>query len=358
MEIRKIAIKELEGFIRSEAFRSFPDKPITPMRVASQVNNPRAYPDDIVLYMLFKEKKLVAYRTLVSDFVFLNTEKVRFAWCSGNWVHPGYRRQGFSYMLLNEAYNDWNGKLMFTNYAPASLNLYLKSGLFKEIYRHEGARFYLFPKTRKLIGGRRKILKPVLFFPDSLIYLFMKCRLVFFKEGRAGDYNFIEKKGFDEECLEIAENRKNEYLFLRGKNEFQWIFGYPWISGTDNRFVKDYRFSSYSEDFNYKTVKVGKGGKTEGFFLFSVRDGHLKTLYFFMPELCFPEAASWLTNYCVRNSISYMTVNNSQMGSLLRSSRSPFLRIKEYGQAIYSTFEIKSSEKKKIQDGDGDVVFT
>ncbi len=118
MEIKKIRLSELEEFANSTQFQSFENKPITTFRVASQIKNPRAQPNDYVLYMGFVDDKLVAYRTLFGDHITKQGKTIRFGWCSGAWVHPGFRKEGFSTLLLNEAFDDWEGKLMFTNYAP------------------------------------------------------------------------------------------------------------------------------------------------------------------------------------------------------------------------------------------------
>ena len=100
-EIEKIRLKELAGFVESETFQQLEIVPVTPGRVKSYLNNPAAKPDDVVLYLVFKNKKLVAFRSLFAGVVFNGKEQIRFAWCSGNWVHPDFRRKGFAQLLLN-----------------------------------------------------------------------------------------------------------------------------------------------------------------------------------------------------------------------------------------------------------------
>ena len=55
---------------------------------------------------------------------------MRFAWLSGNCVDPEFRRKGFSTRLLQQAEALWDGRLMYTNYAPASKAVYDRTGQF------------------------------------------------------------------------------------------------------------------------------------------------------------------------------------------------------------------------------------
>ena len=135
LEIKKIRLKELNDFVKSEMFNQFEILPISPERVKSYINNPKAKPEDVVLYLGSINNALVAFRSLFAGELISDDLKTRFAWCSGNWVAPEFRRKGFSEQLLKEAYSDWSGKLMFTNYAPNSENLYLKTGWFHSIYK-------------------------------------------------------------------------------------------------------------------------------------------------------------------------------------------------------------------------------
>ena len=106
MEIKKIKLSGLEEFIKGEQFRLLKDKPISSFRQLSQVHNPHGQKNDIVLYLGFIEEKLVAYRSVFGDYIFKSEKKTRFAWCSGNWVHPDHRRKGLSKLLLYEALKD------------------------------------------------------------------------------------------------------------------------------------------------------------------------------------------------------------------------------------------------------------
>ena len=357
-EIKKILLNELEDFVKSEMFQKLAVIPITPARAESYLKNPRGRADDVVLYLGFIEDKLVAFRSLFADSVFIGEEQIRFAWCSGSWVHPAFRREGHSKQLLTQAYSDWNGKLVFTNYAPESEKLYVKTGWFKPIHQFEGVRCYLFPKTRKLVAasGKNKLVRLIFCLADFFIKIISLVKINFFKPKEKPDFWFEEMDFPDSECYRRIQQNAKKFLFKRGEEELKWIFGNPWISTAGKQFKERYPFSSFSKEFYYRTVKIFRLNRFAGFFIFSVREGHLKTLYFQIEEGTEKGIAAYLKRFCTENKLEIATVYNSEVAGALFKQKFPFLRVKKTGQKIYSTFAVPG--KYNFQDGDGDVFFT
>ena len=360
LEIKKIRLSELESFVQSETYRQFTTIPITVMRAKSYIRNPNAKPTDVVLYLGFLNGQLVAFRSLFADIIQCDDEPIRFAWCSGNWVHPDFRRKGFSEQLLHEAFSDWNGKLMFTNYAPNSEKLYLKTGKFQPVYHFQGFRGYLFPKTLKLlpVAGKNHVTKLVFSLIDLVISIFSNIRILFFKAKTNPKIRFETVQIPDEECYKVIGDNPSNYLIHRGKEELKWIFRFPWISADEKTNSEKYPFSSYSNSFEHKTVKVFIDNDFVGFFIFSIREGHLKTLYFSLPDGLDPEIAGFLKQFCVAHKIEVITVYKYEIAQQLLAQKFPFLHAKNYGQKIYSSFEITNNKNLLFQDGDGDVIFT
>jgi GNAT superfamily N-acetyltransferase len=360
LRIEKIQLKDLESFMQSETFQEFATIPITVLRTKSYLNNPHGHPEDVVLYLGFIEKQLVAFRSLFADRIFSDNEPIRFAWCSGNWVHPDFRRKGFSEQLLNETYTNWNGKLMFTNYAPNSEKLYLKTGMFQTIHQFQGFRGYLFPKTRKLIQSANKnwVTKFVFSAVDKIIEVFSSMRILFFKSNQNPDFEFKPIQFPDAECYKLLQDNRKNHIFGRGEEELKWIFQFPWISKERQPAAEKYPFSSFSTSFYYQTVKIFRKNEFKGFFIFSVREGHLKTLHFNVFNGIERELADYLKRFCAEQKIEVITVYKNELAKQLFKRNFPFLRTKKYGQKIYCSFEIKNRANLQFQDGDGDVIFT
>lgn len=360
LDIKKIKLGELESFVRSKAFMNFETVPITTLRVDSYINNPAALQNDIVLYLGFTNDKLVAFRTIFAGQVNSESEPVRFGWCSGNWVHPEYRRKGFSEKLLNEVFHDWDNRLMFTNYAPNSEQLYLKTGRFQVIHQFQGFRGYMFPKTRKLLPNAIKNAFSRAFynFLDIVISIISLARTMFYIYKINPDIKFESIKYPDETCLKFMEQNQSALYFLRRKTELNWIFQYPWMTNNEEDLDAKYPFSSFSEDFRYQTVKIYNKNKFAGFFMFSVRNNHLKTLHFEIPAELNNEITAFIKNYCISQKIEIATVYNFNIGSALLKRKFPFLYAKKYGQKIYSSFLVNQNLPHSFQDGDGDVFLT
>lgn len=356
LTLRKIQLHELEDFVNSKTFREFEFVPISPIRAKSYIKNPHALPDDIVLYLGFIENRLIAFRSLFADVVNSDDKQIRFGWCSGSWVHPNFRRQGFSTQLLEEAYTDWNQKLMFTNYTPNSEKTIQKTGWFKTVHQFEGARVYLFPKTKKLISKANSNRLFELFFSliDIFIWLYSSIRLRFFTDEINAQVKFENLDFPDEQCYQLL----NKKSINRGKKELQFIFDNPWISSQKSEIANRYPFSTYSDSFYYKTVKVFSEDKFLGFFIFSVREGHLKTLFWNLPDGLEEEIARYLKVFCKNNKIEMASIYKKELAAELFKRKYPFLRLKKYGQKVYCTFELERSRKIEFQDGDGDVIFT
>jgi len=238
--------------------------------------------------------------------------------------------------------------------------LYLKSGKFQAIHQFQGFRGYLFPKTTKLVkfAGKNGLTKFVFSVIDILIAFVSTTRIWFYSEKQNPDIRLEELEFPDEECYNILQNSTSKFLFNRGGNELKWIFQFPWISDDKNFASGKYPFSSFSKSFSYHTIKVFFKNRLVGFFIFSVREGHLKTLHFNLPSGIDREVAAFLKHFCVSQKIEVVTVYKTELAQQLFAQKFPFLRTKKYGQKIYSSFEIRDIENFLFQDGDGDVVFT
>lgn len=360
LEVKKIRLNALESFVQSEMYRQLLHIPITQARVKSYIHNPHAKPEDVVLYLGFIDEQLVAFRSLFAGTFQTKNKKIHFAWCSGNWVHPNFRRKGFSEKLLTEAFTDWSGKLMFTNYAPNSEKLYLKTGWFQSIYQFDGIRGYLFPKTQKLVQAANKnnSTKFLFLIVDYFITIGSTIQLWFFKARLNPKFKFETIETPDKQCYEFIQNIKTDYPFNRNKKELKWIFRFPWISSNKDAQTNKYPFSSYSNSFSYHTIKIFIEKEFVGFFIFSVREGHLKTLYFNVNRDIEKEIANFLKQFCKKYKIEIITVYNFKVAKQFFERKFPFLRVKKYGQKIYSSFKINGEKEYLFQDGDGDIMFT
>ncbi len=359
-EIIKIRLGELETFCRSDLYRQFSTVPITPSRTASYIDNPHGNPEDVVLLLALLNRNLVAFRSLFAGVVFVENKNIRFGWCSGSWVDPEFRRKGLSQLLLKEAYSTWEGRLMFTNYAPESESLYLKTGWFKPVHQFEGARGYLFAKTSRLVplATKNTVVKRFFKLSDFFAGIISRLMILFYRYRKPENTSFELLEKPDEESFRFIESFGKNYFFHSEEKVISWILDSPWISENNRKYKNKYPFSACSDSFYYRTVKLFHNKELAGVSLFSVREGHLKTLFFWLPPQFEAEMADFLKAFTTKHKLEMLTVYHNGIAKKFLAHKFPFLYIKATGQKIYSSFDIPGTGNYEFHDGDGDRAFT
>ncbi len=352
-ELQIISHSELRAFRDSKLYRDLNEKPVSVERLESYINNPHAGPDDKVLYMLVLDNRLIAYRTMLPDDLH-GGKTEHFAWCSGNWVHPEHRRKGYSQHLLNQAMQDWNGNLMYTNYAPASHALYQKTRDF-HLYSHkEGNGFYLYAKTRELLRHRvANGLLPLLYIADVCIRIAAALKSAVSNPGK-NRWNVEVKSKPDKEFFRVFDARR-KVCFVRGASDLKWILEHPWVKEKQQN--QAYFFSHKAKRFFYRFILMQHKGETTGFAMLQYRDGRLKVPYFQVGSGGHTELAIYLVKFCKKHKISLMIIFDPVLSEAVSMVKNPFLHKKSKTQNIYASWE-PSCKHPLVSDGDGDYVFT
>lgn len=352
-KIQKVSISKLEIFFQEKMLLSQSVLPISPSRVKSYCNNPRAKSDDVSLYFIEFENRIIAFRTVWADEIQLDEELVRFGWCSGNWVADDFRRRGLSTLILQEMYSDWNGKLMFTNYAPESLAGYLKTGLFTLQCERTGMRFYLNTNLAKLYANRANsgLKKAAVWLANKTFFSSYLIKRMIFKSQPMDHFKIDEQRQFSAGYSFVGKAS----LFNRGEKEFAWIFNCPWLV-KDDGVPSSYPFSWKVKDFEYCFVSINSQ-HAECSFVISIKNGTVKLLYWHATVEHHELIAKWLVNFSHRNKVKLLTVLDDQMAGAIKRIRNPFVWSRTFSMNIYSTFSFEDN-KNKVFDGDGDYIFT
>ena len=362
-EVKKIKISELLDFVNSKEYLQFKNKPISKLRALSYINNPRAEKDDVVLFMAFEKNELVGYRTIFADKIFINNTEYKFGWLSGNWVLPKKRRTGISKLLLNEVLKDWNEQLMFTNYAEASRNLYLRSGKFNEAVSKSGLRMYLNLNLAHILPPKSnlfKTLKPCLICFDFCFNIFNNLRLqILNKSINKPKLDYIETESINSEISKYLSNNHHKIFFKRNTEEYNWIEKYPWI--TEQKQEINYNFSQYAKDINRTYISIKLNNKLVGFLILFKRNSILTIPYFHLNNEHIYDAVLYLKQYMIKNNIAYFTTYIPQLVTEFNKPQKIFLKKKQQKTNYYacnSLFNNISDLKNiELQDGDGDMSF-
>ncbi len=369
MDVNVYTLQELASHVLPILSDNTRVTPLSPLRLDSYLHNPRAAEADPVLFELHIDNQLVAYRTVLPD-LFYDSEgrPQRFAWLSGNWVDPQYRRQGLSTRLLKQVVEHWEGRLIYTNYAPASRAVYDKSGQFRLLAGRTGYRFYLRSAAHELLKERSGDLA-LLKAGDGLINRFREGRLSRFQpvddsQCRVEIYDALsgkeEGKG-KEEVEAMVKRLQQGSLFGRDGTIFDWILQYPWITEQKGEPV-NYHFSYSASRFknivlHFTLPVTGK----QGLLWMTLHNNRLTVPYLFYEEISLlPLMARTVLHTMIRNNCTHTTVRDPGLQQQLKAYRKWFLLIRRMPQLIFAHNKLLDliPAGRKIHDGDGDVVFT
>ncbi len=356
----------MENFVHSKIFYRFSNLPISLFRSLSYLENPRAASDDVVLCFATENSEIVAYRTLLPDFCFLGEKIEKFAWISGSWTQPNFRRQGISKELLKVALESWDEKLMFTNFAPESQKLYENSGKFLKIKTLNGKRFYFRFVFSEVLPPRFPFLKkisPVLSATDFILNFFNNFYFLlkdFFTQKPNFHFEFVNN--FDNELKNFVKSQNENELFKRSISEFQWIKNFQWVisSPFKDSLQEKYYFSSFAKKFFYYFVKIrNEKNELTAFLFISLKNNRLTLPYVYFLEESKQLIVDFLFYVALKTRISIFTVYQISLIKEFSAQKSGAIFSKNISQTFYASEKLASQMNDfSVQDGDGDCVFT
>lgn len=361
MELRSYTLEELASQVVPDFKGHEGIVPLSPPRLASYLENPRAERSDRVLFVIRHEGRLVAYRTLLPDCFYDGAgQPRRFAWLSGNYVIPDFRRQGLSTRLLQLAVEQWGGKLMYTNYAPDSKAVYDQTGAFPLLVRRNGKRFHLRSASGELLGSRLGG-KGLMQAGDRLLNHIREGKLRKFDPVDPSRCRMERITSFDPEVSHLIAHSLENSLFRRDAGIFSWILDHPWVTGPGAEPL-NYHFSYRARKFENILWKCSLPGERGlGLLWLVVHDRKLSAPYLFSsgPEL-YPMLARQLIHTMITTGCAYATIRHTELLPRLMEHKAWFLAIRPMPQLLFSHQELAGlvPAGRGIQDGDGDVVFT
>jgi GNAT superfamily N-acetyltransferase len=361
MEERSYTLEELDSHLKKKHTGHDSPVPFTPLRLSSYLQNPRAEPSDHVLFEMYDGNKLIAYRTLLPDcFYDQKGDRHRFAWLSGNYVVPAYRRKGISTRLLQLAEARWEGHLMYTNYAPQAKAVFDKTGQFQLLLERDGSRFYLRAASSDLLKERVQ-LGPVLGWGDQVVNAIRETKLSRFDLGEVPGSNISRITAPDRQLQELIDASSEGSLFRRDVDIFSWILQHPWVTN-ENVESLPYQFSYMADRFENILFKIELAGdEGYGMLWLILHNRKLSAPYLFASnEKVYPHMARTFMQTMIGMKVAYATIRNPFLERELRSYQKWFLSIRNMPQQVFvhQMLAGRVPSEFTFQDGDGDVVFT
>lgn len=336
MHIEEFTIGQLGEFVTSQRYKQQNVLPITVHRAISQIKNPRARREDVVLIVAFDETdQIVAYLGALPDLIRGNYRVVwNSCWYADTSVH-----RSIALPLFIAFIKRWQSRILMQDLTAHTKKIIEKMPYFSFVRQMEGARiFFKFYFSDILSNKYHSLLKFrfLLELIDSILNAFISVRQFLWKifHHLPIDVRITEVNQIDSQTeLFLEKNNINE-LCKRGKEELDWICENPWIilkTKMHESQVGKYYFSSTAKSFSYKKLKIIRGNNLICFYILKERNQHFEVPYMYCGNADLTDSIKALKNYLINQKARSFTYFNSQ---LVQNS---------FGQGIPSIY------KKKLQ---------
>jgi hypothetical protein len=365
VETKSYTKQDLLEFIHSEQFSRLNKIPVTKHRAFSQINNPRASNDDIILVAQYDKNKLIGYLGILPDFVFYKNETIsqKVGWLSCFWVEEQYRSQNYAASLFLSAFNAWGQKILITNIVPGLEPVYRKTGFFKPTKFKDGLRCYLRFNLAEMLPPKGEPFKSLTFLlraVDGMLNILGDLRFLFKAKFRPVQIKIEYINHFDEFSERFIISHIKDNWNRRSKTELEWIIRNPWIIEgvqTDLNGSR-YYFSSFSKRFFYQILKItDHQNKIKGITFICVRNNSLTVPYIFADPDCFDIIAKVLTDTMIYLKLNIITTFNKELIKTLNNISFPFLFKKKQSKTYFISKDLEPVNELDFQDGDGDCAF-
>ncbi|MCA1746613.1 MAG: hypothetical protein LC655_02880, partial [Bacteroidales bacterium] len=255
----------------------------------------------------------------------------------------------------------WQGKLMYTNYAPASKAVYDSSGAFTQFMVRPGKRYYLRSALSTLHKERFRP-KVLLEFTDNVvnsIHDLLSDNSMQFPLPPDTSAEQIETLDPTTKAI-IAENNEGS-LFGREAEEFEWIHSFPWVTeNSKQNYPGQYHFTREVSAFKNLWYRIEHKTETAFLWITVVNDKMSVPYFLYSHPMQVVAARQLILKEMVNNDCAYVTIRHPELGPVLGTRKNPFILSRNMPQLYFahSSFADEIPADKKVHDGDGDCVFT
>ncbi len=361
METISFTKSSLEEFIHSDKFDQLVNLPISKLRAISQINNPRAKVDQVLLVAQFDENKTVGYLGILPDEIYIDNQTHIVGWLTCFWVDEEYKSQNVAANLFLRAIRAYNKNIFITNIVPRLEPVYQKTKLFFPTVYKTGFRGYFRFNLAEILPPKKSVfqkIKPLLQLGDALLNTITDIRFVWNKQKHLGNFEYVKSTDAISEEFFI-KHQKNNWI-KRTKKEINWILQYPWLKqGEDTeQLATRYYFSCIEKAFETKVVQF-KNDKDEIIVLviLNIKNKQLTVPYLLAEPKDFPLLSSFIFNLMSSERLTMFTSYHTEFCNYLTIIKTPFLFSKEMKKPYFISKKFEGLQNLNFQDGDGDCAF-
>nr|WP_315035307.1 GNAT family N-acetyltransferase [uncultured Chryseobacterium sp.] len=357
MQLKTFNRKELEDFISSGDFLQYDFLPITRQRALSQIRNPKIYDDQTLLILAFDNEKLIGYVGCFPDYFLIDGRKIRYIWLSTLYADPEFRKKRPAKALLKKVFEEYEGKVVITEFTREAEALYNIVGTFEYIFPKEGKRYYFRTDATEIIPEKKpkmKQLKPLFQVLDVVANSFISLKNLLIKKP---DFHYEVLNRIDDESAGFINN----FPCHRTAQEINTFIDNPWV--LEGEKDKKYFFSSYAKTFKYFWIKIfDENNKLSTCLLLQLRDGYLKIPYIFT-QTDQDRIILFLNYFIAKNKVKALTCYQTELNEAIKNAKS-FPKIHERDFKREYLFhkqllkDLPDDFDPHFQDGDGDCMMT
>ena len=363
METISFTKESLYQFIYSERFAKLINVPISKHRAISQINNPRADEDDVLLVAQFDEDKTVGYLGILPDYIFIDEGKKKIGWLTCFWVDERYKSHNIAANLFLRSIRAYNKNIFITNIVPWLEPVYQKTNLFFPTKYKIGFRGYLRFNLSEILSSKNTFFKkvtPLLVVTDLLLNALADLRFRFNKKELVKEINYDYVASLNEIPDDFIKIHSANNWNRREKTELNWIIKNPWlIEGVEkDKVASKYYFSFISRQFFTQTVKFfDNSNNLVGLLMINVRNNNLTVPYLFCDKDNFNAVAKFIIYTMINLKLNMVTLFHEDFSTYFHQIKTPFLFKKNIKKTYFISKEQSAVNNLNFQDGDGDCVF-
>lgn len=363
MEIISFTKESLHQFIYSESFDKLINIPISKHRAISQINNPRADKDDVLLVAQFEENKTVGYLGILPDYIFIGERKEKIGWLTCFWVDEKYKSHNIAANLFLRAIRAYNKKIFITNIVPWLEPVYQKTKIFLPTKYKFGFRGYLRFNLSEILSSKNTFFKkiyPLLKIIDCLLNALIDLRFILNKVEKVKDINYDYVVTLDEISDEFIKKYSTNNWNRREKIELKWIIENPWlIEGIEkDKKASKYYFSYLNRQFFTQIIKFSDtSNKLVCLLIINIRNHNLTVPYLFCDKENFNLVAKFIIHTMIKLKLNMVTIFQEEFSMYFNQIKTPFLFKKTIKKPYFISKELSDIDYLKFQDGDGDCAF-
>jgi hypothetical protein len=364
MKIIEIKKSELISFLQSDNFKKSKNLPITSYRAFSQVNNPRAKDDDIILIIALDiENQVVGYIGALPELI-PEYPDVKLAWNSCWWIDK-YSSSNVAMKLLFKFISVWKSNVMMRDLTTVTKKIILSIKGFSVLKSLNGKKYFIRLNITDKFSDKIKILRPFFRFTDFIFNCIMDIffYLIYYKNNIKSNV-YIEFSNYlsSDDSAFIKKLNKNE-IFKRDITELNWILKFPWIIQSSEKDInyKKYYFSSIKKTFSSKVLYIKNIFTNDLIAILIIKEinGCVEIPYLFYEKGNLEIIAQNILNYLIKEkAVSFLTFND-EINNWFEQKRLAYFFMKKIEKEFVVSDKLKHFIKPdfKFQDGEGDYVF-